>query len=111
MEVRATSKYVRITSRKVRRVANLVRGKKVEEALFTLKYLPHRGARILEKVISSAQANAEHNHKMDKGKLHIVRAYVDQGPTLKRFRPRAMGRASPILKRTSHITVVVGEGE
>jgi large subunit ribosomal protein L22 len=110
MEAKAVSKYIRISPFKIRRVMDQVRGKPVEEALRKLAFTPKKGARILEKVIRSAVANAEHNLGLDVDKLIIKRVYADQGPTLKRWIPRAMGRANRILKRTSHITVVVAEG-
>lgn len=109
MEARAVSRYVRIAPRKVRIVADLIRGKDVNEALAILRFTPKRGARILEKVLRSAIANAQNNYEMDPANLYVKRAYVDQGPTLKRFHPRRMGQAFPILKRTSHISVVVAE--
>lgn len=110
METRAVAKYVRIAPRKVRRVVDLVRGKYVDEALGMLQFLPNRAAKQVRKVVQSAAANAENNFAMDLETLKITTAYVDAGPTMKRIRPRAMGRAYAILKRSSHITVVVGEG-
>jgi large subunit ribosomal protein L22 len=86
-----------------------VRGKKVEEALNTLSYAPQKGAVLLRKVIQSAVANAEHNTAMDVDNLYIKRVYADEGPLLKRFRPRALGRATRIRKRTSHLTVVLDD--
>ena len=109
METQAVAKYVRIAPRKVRRVVDLVRGQYVDEALRTLQFLPNRAARHVGKVIQSAAANAENNFAMDMENLKITTAFVDQGPTMKRIQPRAMGRAYRILKRSSHITVVVGE--
>ncbi|WP_418791423.1 50S ribosomal protein L22 [Phosphitispora sp. TUW77] len=108
-EARATAKHIRISPRKVRLVVDLIRGKKVDEALAILKFTPRRAATAVEKVVKSAAANAEHNLDMDKTALIISEAFVDQGPTLKRFKPRAMGRADLIRRRTSHITVVVRE--
>lgn len=110
-KVRAIGKYVRISPRKARQVIDLIRRKKVDDALTTLKFLPKAGAKIISKVISSALANAEHNQNLKKEMLYVSEAYVDQGPTLKRYRPRAMGRASRIHKRTSHITVVIEEAK
>jgi large subunit ribosomal protein L22 len=110
METRAVAKYIRIAPRKVRRVVDLVRGKYVDEALAILKFLPNRAAKQVSKVVASAAANAENNFSMDREGLKVSAAMVDQGPTMKRIRPRAMGRAYRILKRTSHITVVVSEG-
>ena len=110
METRAVAKYVRIAPRKVRRVVDLVRGQYVDDALKTLQFLPNRAAKHVRKVVQSAAANAENNFAMDMETLKITTAYVDAGPTMKRLQPRAMGRAGPILKRSSHITVVVSEG-
>jgi len=111
MEARATARYIRISPRKVRQVVDLIRGKSVSEALSVLQFTPKRAAKPVSKVINSAAANAEHNYEMDRDSLYISEAYVDQGPTLKRYKPRAMGRADLIRKRTSHITVVVKESE
>ncbi len=110
METRAIARFVRISPQKIRLVIDQVRGNKVEEALNKLTFAPQKGARILEKVIKSAVANAQENSGMDVDSLVIVRAYADEGPSLKRWRPRALGRATRIIKRTSHITVVVDEG-
>ncbi len=109
MEVRAVSKYLRISPSKARLVADLVRSKGVDEALTILKYTPKKGARLLSKTLRSAMANAENTKTMDMEGLYIKEVYVNEGPRLKRWRPRAMGRATRILKRTSHITVVLGE--
>lgn len=109
MEVKAVAKYVRISPRKVRLVMDQVRGKKVEEALNALSYAQQKGAVLLRKVIKSAVANAENNTNMDVDELYIKRVYADEGPTLKRFRPRALGRATRIRKRTSHLTVVLDD--
>ena len=111
MEVKASARYVRIAPRKVRVVIDLVRGKSVNEALALLKFVPKRASVPVAKVIASAAANAEHNFNLNKDNLIISKAYVDQGPTLKRYHPRQRGQAFPILKRTSHITVVVKEKE
>ncbi|WP_069650746.1 50S ribosomal protein L22 [Caloranaerobacter ferrireducens] len=111
MEARAIAKYVRISPRKVQIVANLIRGKNVNEALAILKFTPKKSARLLEKVVKSALANAENNFDMDRDNLYVAEVYANQGPTLKRWRPRAQGRAYPILKRTSHIGVVLKERE
>jgi large subunit ribosomal protein L22 len=110
METRAVAKYVRIAPRKVRRVVDLVRGQYVDDALKTLQFLPNRAAKHVRKVVESARANAENNFAMETETLKITTVYVDPGPTMKRLQPRAMGRAYRILKRSSHITVVVGEG-
>lgn len=108
-EGRAIAKYVRIAPRKVRVVMDLVRGKNVSEAFAILKFTPKIGADVVEKVLRSAVANAENNFDMNVDKLYISSAFVDQGPTLKRIHPRSRGQAFKILKRTSHITVVVNE--
>ena len=109
MEVRAITRGVRVSPQKVRLVVDVVRGKKVEEALAILRFLPSPTARIVAKTIKSAAANAENNYQMSPAALKVVKIFADQGPTLERFRPRARGRVSPILKRSSHITVVVEE--
>ncbi|MFP4456072.1 MAG: 50S ribosomal protein L22 [Clostridia bacterium] len=109
MEAKAIARYVRVSPRKARQVINEVRGKDVAEALAILRFTRRKAADVIIKVINSAAANAEHNHEMDIDSLYIAEAYVDGGPVLKRFRARAQGRAYPILKRTSHITVVVKE--
>jgi large subunit ribosomal protein L22 len=109
METRAVAKYVRISPRKIRLVMNQVRGKQVEEALNMLSFTPKRGARILKKLVNSAVANAEQNTDVDVDSLYIMRVYADEGPTLKRWRPRAQGRATSIRKRTSHLTVILNE--
>lgn len=111
MEAKAVAKYVRISPKKVRQVIDIVRNRPINEALLILRYLPKKAAKIVEKVLRSAIANAENNFNMNVDKLYIYRIFVDQGPTLKRIRPRAMGRAYLIRKRTSHITVVVKEKE
>ncbi|WP_120167054.1 50S ribosomal protein L22 [Thermohalobacter berrensis] len=111
MEARAIAKYMRISPRKVKVVADLIRGKNVDEALAILRFTPKKSARMLEKVVNSAVANAENNHGMDRDKLYISQVYANQGPTLKRWRARAQGRADMIRKRTSHIGVVVKERE
>lgn len=103
----ATAKYVRISPRKVRLVADMVRGKSISEAKAVLSFTPKGGAEAVGKVISSAVANAENNFDLSGDELFIGQIYVNEGPTLKRFRPRAMGRAARIRKRTSHITVKV----
>lgn len=109
MEAKAIAKYVRIAPRKVNLVAAEIRGKQVDEALAILKFTPKRGAEVLEKVLKSAVANAENNNEMNRENLYISEAYANQGPTLKRWRPRSQGRAFQILKRTSHVGVVVVE--
>ena len=109
MEVRATAKFVRRSPQKVRLVMDAVRGKRVDEAMAVLRFLPQHAAREVLNVVKSAAANAENNYQMAPEDLWIKRIYADEGPTFKRFRARARGMASPILKRTSHITVVVEE--
>ena len=108
-QTRAIAKYIRITPRKVRLVVDLIRGKDVREALGILKFTPRGASPVVEKVLRSAIANAENNHNMDTDRLFVKEVYVNPGPTLKRFHPRAQGRAFSIMKRTSHITVVVAE--
>lgn len=109
MEAKAVAKYIRISPRKARQVIDLIRGKNVKDAYAVLKFTPNKGAEVIEKVLKSAVANAEHNYEMDVDSLVVSGCYVDQGPTLKRFKPRAMGRADLMRRRTSHITVVVSE--
>lgn len=111
MEVKATAKTIRHPSRKVRIVLDLVRGKDVKEALGILKFTPNHAARDVEKVVKSAVANATHNNQMNEDKLYIKECFANEGVTVKRWMPRAKGRATPIMKRTSHITVVVAEKE
>jgi large subunit ribosomal protein L22 len=108
-QAKATARTVRIASRKVRLVVDLIRGKKVGEAIAILRLTPKAASPVVEKVLKSAIANAEHNYEMDVENLFISEVFVDEGPTMKRFRPRAQGRASAINKRTSHITLVVSE--
>ncbi len=109
MEAKAIARHIRIAPRKVRLVVDLIRGKRVGEAIAILRHTPKAGSPVVEKVLRSAIANAEHNYSMDVEQLVITKIFVDQGTTLKRFHPRAQGRAFSILKHTSHITVVVGE--
>jgi len=109
MESTAKARHVRIAPRKVRLVMDMVRGKPVNEALQTLGLLRKAASPVIAKVIKSAIANAENNHDMSTDGLVVARAFVDEGPTMKRFMPRAMGRATTIRKRTSHITVVLSE--
>ena len=109
MEVKATSKFIRRSPRKVRLVIDAVRGKSVDEAVAILRFLPNAAAREVLSVVKSAAANAENNYQMAPEDLIIKSIYADEGPTFKRFRARARGMASPILKRTSHITVYVDE--
>lgn len=109
MEAKAIAKFIRVSPRKARMVVDLIRGKKVEEALAILRYTPNKAAAAVSKVVKSAAANAEHNNEMDKDELIVSQIFVDQGPSLKRMMPRAMGRADIIKRRTSHITVVVSD--
>ena len=109
MEARAISKYLRVSAQKTRLVADMVRGKKVDEALILLRFTPKKSGRIITKVLRSAMANAENAKAFDLEKLYIKTIKIDQGPRLKRFRPRAMGRATRIIKPSSHITVVLQE--
>ncbi|MGM0847167.1 MAG: 50S ribosomal protein L22 [Bacillota bacterium] len=109
MQAKAVANTVRIAPRKVRLVVDLIRGKQVGEAVAILNLTPKAASPVVEKVLKSAIANAEHNYDMDVNNLVISDAFVNEGPTMKRFRPRAMGRASQINKRTSHITIVVSE--
>jgi len=111
MEVRAVAKDTGVSPRKLRRLVDMVRGKKVDAALTTLKFTKTPMARVVAKVVKSAAANAENNFQMSSSDLKIVKIFPDEARTLKRFRPRARGRASPILKRSSHITVIVAEQE
>ena len=104
---RATARYVRMTPMKVRRVVDLIRGMEAREALSVLEFAPQAASEPVAKVLASAVANAEHNQQLDADTLVVAVAYVDEGPTLKRFRPRAQGRAFRINKRTSHITIEV----
>ena len=104
---RATAKHVRVTPMKARRVVDLVRGRSVEDALNILKFAPQAASEPVAKVVASAAANAENNLNLDPSTLIVAAAYVDEGTTLKRFQPRAQGRAFRIRKRTSHITVIV----
>lgn len=109
MEARAKLSYARISSRKVKIVIDMIRNKPVGEAMGILKNTPKAASELLIKLLNSAAANAENNHNMDKNSLYVAEIYANQGPTLKRVRPRAQGRAFRIRKRTSHITVVLKE--
>lgn len=109
METRAVARFVRVSPQKIRLIMDQVRGKKVDEALRKLSFAPQKGVVILKKLIVSAVANAEQNPDTDVDALYIKRVYADEGPTLKRFRPRALGRASRIRKRSSHLTVILDE--
>mgnify|MGYP000524528972 CR=1 FL=1 len=111
MEAKAVARYVRISPQKTMAVANLIRGKHVREALAILRYTPAKASTVIAKVLKSAIANAEHNYSMDKDELYVSKICVDQGPTLKRYQPRAQGRADLKRRKTSHITVVVSQKE
>lgn len=111
MQVKAVAKYVGISPRKLGLVAEVVRGRKVGEALALLKFSPTPSARALAKVIKSAAANAENNFQMPPSELKVVKVFVNQGSTLKRNRPQARGRVNPILRHSSHITVIVDTEE
>lgn len=110
-EARAVAKYLRVSPRKAKLVVDQVRGKTLGEALSILALTPNKAARMTDKVVRSAMANAENNHGMDPEKLYIDKIYADQGPTMKRFKAGPQGRAFPIRKRTSHITVILKEQE
>jgi large subunit ribosomal protein L22 len=109
MEARAVAKYIRMSPQKVRLVVDLVRGKKVQEAVNVLLFTRKYAAGIVAKVLKSAVANASQNPNIDENTLYVKEIFVDQGPSLKRWRARAQGRAAGIKKRMSHITVVVDE--
>ena len=109
MEARAKAKGIRMSPYKVRLVADLVRGKRVEEALVNLQFTPRRAAQVVAKVVKSAAANAENNLQLDPAILRVASITVDSSPVLKRFHPKARGRISPVLKRSCHVTVVVKE--
>ncbi len=109
MEVKSQARFLRISPRKARLAIDAVRGKRVGEALNQLRYSPHRSAKVLTKIVRSAVSNAEQNPGIDVDTLYIKKAFVDPGPSLKRWTPRAMGRATKIIKRTSHITVILDE--
>lgn len=111
MEARAIAKHIRISPRKMKPIADLVRGKNANEAIAILKFTPRKGASILKKVIESAVANAENNHGMDLESLYVSEVYANQGPTMKRWKAGSMGKANPILRRTSHVGVVLKEKE
>lgn len=109
MGTRAQARFVRVTPRKARRVVDLIRGLPADEAQAVLRFAPQSASDPVGKVLASAIANAEHNDKLDRENLTIEGAWVDEGPTLKRIRPRGFGRAFRVTKRTSHITVVVAD--
>lgn len=111
MEARAIAKYQRISPLKVHFICKEIRGKNVDEALAILQFTPKKGARMLEEVLKSAIANAEHNFNLNRDELYVSEAYANDAPVMKRWRPKAKGMAYPILKRSSHIGVVVKERE
>jgi len=108
-EVKAVLKFTRISPQKVRKLVDAIKGKPAEAAIDMLKFMPQKGAAIVEKMLRSAVANAEQNHNLDVDTLIVKNVMADQGPTLKRFRARARGRGTRILKRTAHITVVLSD--
>jgi large subunit ribosomal protein L22 len=109
-EIKATARYIRMSPHKVRRVLDQIRGRSYREALIILEFMPYRACEPVLKVLRSAAANAEHNEGLDRAELVVSTAYADQGPSLKRFRPRAQGRAYQIRKPTCHITIAVAPG-
>jgi large subunit ribosomal protein L22 len=109
MEVRAIAKHVRVSPRKVRRIVDVIRGKPVSEALATLSFMPSPTARAVAKVVKSASANAENNFNMNPDALRVIKISADPGRTLRRYKAKARGRMAPLLKRSTHITVVVEE--
>lgn len=111
MEAKAIEKFIRISPRKLRYVADVVRSKKVEEAVDLLTFTQKKAASIIKKAVESAAANAMENHDMNEDDLVVAKVFVNEGPILKRFRPRARGRATKIRKRTSHLTVIVSDGK
>lgn len=106
-EARAVSKYIRMSPSKIRRVLRQIQGKSYKDALLLLEFLPYASCEPIIKALRSAAANAKHNKGFDESKLVVKSAFANQGPTMKRFRPRAQGRAYRIMKATSHITIVV----
>ncbi|MDR1160686.1 MAG: 50S ribosomal protein L22 [Syntrophomonadaceae bacterium] len=111
MESRAVARYIRMSPLKARQVADLIRKKNIREAAGILRYANKKPARFINKVLNSAVANAEHNYNMDSDILYVSEIYIDEGPTLKRMKPRGYGRADVMRHRTSHITVVLKEKE
>ncbi|MBF0464587.1 MAG: 50S ribosomal protein L22 [Nitrospirae bacterium] len=109
MESKALLRYARITPQKARRVVRLIAGKRAQEAMTMLEYMPYRGAVLIKKLLKSAMANAEQHDVADPDNMKLLRVYVDEGPMMRRIMPRAMGRANVIKKKTSHITVVLSE--
>ncbi|HZQ38345.1 MAG TPA: 50S ribosomal protein L22 [Dehalococcoidia bacterium] len=111
MRVHATARNIRVSARKARLLLDELPGKGIDEASTVLRYSGKPIAKVVDKVLQSAAANAENNYSMDRDALRVVEAYAGEGPTLKRYKPRSRGRVSPILKRTAHITVIVDEAE
>ncbi len=111
MEARSVAKYVRLSPLKVRRVVRMIRGRPVAEAQALLRFTSSRAARLVEKVLKSAVANAENNLELERDSLVVARAYVDEGPSTKRVQPRARGRADIVTRRSSHVTVIVADQE
>jgi large subunit ribosomal protein L22 len=109
VEVKAIARYTGIPASKVRPLVDMVRGKKVEEALTLLRFTPTPKAKLVAKLVKSAAANAENNFQMDPADLRIIRVFADEAPAMRRYRPRSRGRASPVRKRSSHITVIIAE--
>jgi len=109
MEAKAVARYIRVSPQKARLVADMIRGKEVGEAINVLRFTPKKGARLLQKVVESAVANASQNQAIDIDTLYVKSIFINGGPTLKRIMPRAQGRANRILKRTSHVTVILDE--
>jgi large subunit ribosomal protein L22 len=111
MQAKAVAKYIRVSPRKMKPIADIVRGKSVKDARAILKFTPNKGAKVFLKVLNSAVANAENNHDMDVEKLFVDEIFANQGPTMKRWKAGSMGRANPIKRRSSHVGVVVSEKE
>jgi len=111
VEVKAVAKDTGLSPKRMRILVNMVRGKKVEEALNLLKFTPTPRAKFIAKLVRSAAANAENNFQMDPADLKIIRIFVDDARSLRRFRPRSRGRVSPVKRRSSHVTVIVAEQE
>ena len=111
MEAKAVEKFIRISPRKLRYVADAIRTKKVDDAVDLLTFTTKKAALIIKKAVQSAAANATENHKMNEDDLVVEKIFINEGPILKRFRPRARGRATRIRKRTSHLTVIVSDGK
>ena len=111
MDAKAVEKYIRMSPRKIRYVVDLIKSKSIEDAIDILSFTPRRAATVVKKAIQSAMANATENHDMEEDDLFISKILVNEGPTLKRFRPRARGRATRIRKRTAHLTVYISDGK